>query len=103
MVGVRVADLGDALAGDARDVDARGRRDLAADHDDARGQEGLAGDAAGRIIGQDRVEDGVRDLVGHLVGMTLRHGLGGEEKAFAHQAGSVWSADWQNELANPTR
>ena len=63
----------------------RRRRDLAADDHEARRHEGLARDAAERVLGEDRIEDGVRDLVGHLVRMTLGDGLGGEvEVAGAH-------------------
>ncbi len=32
-----------------------------------------------RVVGQDRVEDGVTDLVAHLVRVTLGHGLGREQ------------------------
>ena len=74
----RVADLADALAHDARNVDVRLGRDLAADDDEAGGDERLAGDARLRILAQDCVEDGVRDLVGDLVRMPFGDGLGRE-------------------------
>ena len=78
-VGVGVADLADRLAGDLRDVDVGLGRDLAGDDDEAGVDQRLAGDAAVRVVGEDRVEDAVGDLVGDLVGMALGHRLGGEQ------------------------
>ena len=39
----------------------------------------LAGHPGGRVLGQRGVQDRVRDLVGHLVRVTLGHRLGGEQ------------------------
>ncbi len=78
-LGVRVADLADRLAGDLLDVDVDGRRDLTGHDHQPRVDEGLAGDAPVRVVAQHGVEDAVRDLVGHLVGVTLGDGLGSEE------------------------
>jgi hypothetical protein len=78
-VGVDVADLADRLARDVLDVDVGLGRDLARDDDQAGVDEGLAGDAALRVVAQHGVEDAVADLVGHLVGMPLGDGLGREE------------------------
>ena len=74
----RVADLADALAHEARDVDVRLRRDLAGDDDEAGRDQRLAGDAAHRVVGEHGVEHGVRDLVGDLVRMALGDRLGRE-------------------------
>ena len=76
-----VADLEHAVAGDAGDVDVRLGGDLATDEHHARGDEGLAGDPALRVVGQQRVEDAVADLVGDLVRVSLGDGLGREEAA----------------------
>ena len=57
------------------------RRDLAGDDDETGRHERLARDAAVRILGEDRVEDRVRHLVGDLVRVTLRHRFGGEREA----------------------
>ena len=73
-----VADVEDGLAHQRLDVHPGARRDLARDDDDAGLDQGLAGDAAARIGGDDRVEHGVRNLVRHLVRMALGHGLGGK-------------------------
>ena len=78
-VGRVVADAGDAVAHDGRDVDVAARRDLARDVHEARGHERLDGDARRRIDGQQRVEDRVADLVADLVGVTLGDGLGREK------------------------
>ena len=64
----RVPDLGDPLAHDRADVDVDVGGDLAGDDDEAGRDERLAGDAAVRVVGEDRVEDGVRDLIRDLVG-----------------------------------
>ena len=74
-LGVRVADLRDPIANDPRHVDIRVGRNLAGDDDEAGGDQRLAGDAAVHVVGQDRVEHRVRDLVGDLVGMALGDGL----------------------------
>src|SRR5579859_2880644 len=82
----RVADLTHALANEPRNVDVVGfRRDLAGDDDQAGRDERLAGDAALRIVGEDGVEDGVRQLVGDLVRMTLGDGFGGEREGARHR------------------
>ncbi len=89
-VGARVADLGDLLADELRDVDVRLGGDLAGDDHEARRDERLAGDAAVGIVLQDGVEDRVGDLVGDLVGVPLGHRLGREEVlALGHTAGKA--------------
>ena len=55
------------------------RADLAEDHDEAGRRGRLAGDAGLRVLGHDGVEDRVRDLVAHLVGVAFGHRLGREE------------------------
>ena len=76
----RVADLGDALAHDRTDVDVRVGRDLTRHHHEAGRDQRLARDTAVRVVGEDRVEDGVRDLVGDLVRMPLGDRLGRERE-----------------------
>ena len=75
---VRVTDLADRVAREAGEVDVRLGADLARDDTQARGDQGLARDAAVRVFGEDRVEHAVADLVRHLVGMTFGHRLGRE-------------------------
>ena len=75
----RVADLGDRLAHDRADVDVGVRRDLAGDDDEPGRDERLAGDPSVRVVGEDGVEDRVRDLVGDLVRMALGDRLGREQ------------------------
>ena len=79
VLGPRVADLLDRLADEAGDVDVRLGRDLAEDQDRPGAQRRLAGDPAERVLAQDRVEDGVTDLIGDLVRMALGDRLRGEE------------------------
>ncbi len=77
-----VADVEDRLADDVRDGGVRRRADLAGDDDEAGGQQGLDRDAqvgAVAVLGHQVVEDRVADAVGDLVGVTLGHGLRGEE------------------------
>ena len=54
-------------------------RDLARDHGDARLHQRFAGDARLRVAREDRVQHGVGDLVGDLVGVPFGNGLGGEQ------------------------
>ena len=80
VLGADVADVLDGLSHHLRDVDVTGGRDLAGhDHEPGREQR-LARDAPPRVLRQDRVEHGVRDLVGDLVRVALGHRLGREEK-----------------------
>ena len=76
-----VADPLDRVADEVRDVDVGLGGDLTGDDAEARREQRLARDTTHRVLGEDRVEDGVGDLVGHLVGMALRDGLGGEGPA----------------------
>ena len=55
------------------------RRDLAEDHDEAGRGRGLAGDAGVRILADDRVQDGVDDLVAHLVRVAFGDRFGREQ------------------------
>ena len=72
VVGAGVADVADGVADDRLEVDVGGRRDLAEDHDEAGRRGRLARDARVRILLDDRVQDGVADLVTHLVRVALR-------------------------------
>ena len=84
-LGARVADLADPVADEARDVDVRLGRDLARDDDEPGRDQRLAGDTSLGIVGEDGVEHGVGDLVGHLVRMALGDRLRGEgERATGH-------------------
>ncbi len=67
----RVADAAHGVAHGALVVDVRLGGDLARDHDQAGGAERLARDPALRVLLEDRVEHGVADLVGHLVGVAF--------------------------------
>ena len=85
----RVADLRDRLAHEPRDVHVRLGRDLARHDDEAGRDQRLAGDAPGWVVGENRVEDRVRDLVGDLVRMPLGDGLRGELKRASGHRGRV--------------
>ena len=84
VLGPVVADALDRLAHEARDLDVGLRRDLAGHHHEPGRDERLAGDAPVRVVGEDGVEDRVRDLVGDLVRVALGHRLGREEKLARH-------------------
>ena len=79
VVGSGIADVADGVADDLLEVDVGVRRDLAEDDHEAGRRRRLAGDAGVRIVADDRVEDGVRDLVAHLVGMAFGDRFGGEQ------------------------
>ena len=87
--GVVVADPAHRLARDFLDVDVGVGRDLPRDDDQPGVDERLAGDAAVRVVGQDGVEHAVGDLVGDLVGVALRDGLGGEQELVVGKLGHV--------------
>ncbi len=79
-VGVVVADAADDFLRDLAVVGVGGGGDFARDHDQAGGDQRLAGDARPGVFGQHRVEHAVGDLVGDLVGVAFGDRLGGEEK-----------------------
>jgi hypothetical protein len=56
-----------------RDVDPGAGGDFAGDDGGAGLHHGFAGHAGALVLRQDRVEDGVGNLVGHLVRDGLRH------------------------------
>src|SRR3546814_12987916 len=58
--------------------------DLAREHDELRRRQRLARHARFGVLRQEQVDDRIRNLVGDLVGMTLRHAFGGEKEAVAH-------------------
>ena len=53
--------------------------DLSGDNRHARGHQRFAGHMRVRVLRQQRVQHGVGDLVGYLVGVAFGHGFGGEE------------------------
>ena len=85
-LGTRVANRPDRLAHDGGVVDLHisSQRDLAGQHDIARLEQRLAGDARLGVDRQNRVEDGIADLVSHFVGMAFGHGLRGKNKGTRH-------------------
>ena len=66
-----VADGACNLAGGLHDVDIGVAEDLAGNNNLAGGDEGLACDFGVGVTGEEFVEDGVADLVGHFVGMAF--------------------------------
>jgi hypothetical protein len=60
-------------------LDHRGGGDFARDDREPGGHQRLAGDASGRVLGEDRIQNRIRDLVGDLVGMSFGHRLRGKE------------------------
>jgi len=76
-----VADVEDALAHDRGNVHVSPRGHLAGDVNLPRHDQCFDGDPARRVFSEHRIEDGVADLVGDLVGVTLGHGLRAEQAA----------------------
>ena len=79
LLGVVVADLEHHAADDVHHLGVALGGDLAGDVHLAGGEQGLDGDAGPGVLAQEVVEDGVADLVGHLVGVSLGDGLRGEQ------------------------
>ena len=69
--GVVVADGGDDAADQALEIDVGLGGDFAGDDHQPGGREGFGGDAAVGVLLQAGIQDGVRDLVGNLVGMAF--------------------------------
>src|SRR3546814_7669036 len=84
-VGRVVADVQDHLAGQRLQVDPGAGGDLAGDDRHAGLDHGFAGDAGALVLGPDRVQHGVGDLVGDLVRTAFGDRLGGEAGA-GHRA-----------------
>ena len=76
VLGAGVADVGHHLADQFLKIDVAAGGDLAHDVDQTGGHAGLAGHAGVGVLGQDLIQDGVRDLVADLVGMPLGDGFG---------------------------
>ncbi|MNI35370.1 hypothetical protein D3C73_893930 [compost metagenome] len=83
--GAVIADVHDDLAGQRFQVDPGAGGDLAGNDGNAGLDHGLAGHTGTLVLGQDRVQHRIGDLVGNLVRMAFRDRLGGEEVA-GHQA-----------------
>ena len=66
-----VADIVDGGARHFLNVDERAGRDLAGDDDEAGGDQRLARHAADRIPRQDRIENGIGNLIGDFVGVAF--------------------------------
>ena len=77
----RVADGRDHVADDLGYFDIRAGGDLARHHHQTGGEQGLAGDAGRRVLFEYGVEDGVGNLIGHLVRVPLGHRFGREHPA----------------------
>src|SRR6266404_7669561 len=71
-----VSDVPDGVADRALNVELGVRGDLADDYAKALRDRRLARNTRVRILGQHSVEDGVGDLVTHLVGVALGHRFG---------------------------
>ncbi len=76
-----VADLVDGGADDVLEVNVGAGGDFTRNDREAGGDERFARDTADGILSEDRIEDGIRNLVGDLVGMPLGHRLRREKIA----------------------
>ena len=81
---ITVADVADYVARQLVDVHLGARADLARNDHQRALEQGFASDVGLGVLRQHGVKDGVGDLVGHLVGMTSRHRLRGEDRIVAH-------------------
>ena len=79
VVVVHVADLADGRADDFLEINLRLRGEFAGDDDVVALDQGLAGDAGETVLREARIEDGVRDAVGDLIGVALADGFGRED------------------------
>src|SRR3990172_4002819 len=86
--GFRISDIPDDLAGDILYFNVSFGRDFTADESKAGGHERFACNARVRVLCQERIEDGVGNLIGNLVRMSLRDGLRSEQ--IPHRSDPVW-------------
>jgi len=74
--GAAVTDLLDHIANQVDEIHLCFGCHLTGDHAETGVHDGLAGHAAGGILGQQSIENGVADLIADFVGMPFRNGLG---------------------------
>ena len=84
VLGVVVADALDGVACDLDVVHMRVGGDLTGQHDEAGVGQRFGGHTALGVLFEDCVEDRVRDLVCHLVGVAFRDGFRGKKKVVRH-------------------
>ncbi len=89
-VGMRIANIQHRFPRNFFDVDHRRCSDLARDEDHAGLDQGFTGDPCLDVLLEYRVEYGVRNLVGYLVGMSLGHGFRGKQIGMAHRELVLW-------------
>jgi hypothetical protein len=82
-----VADVAEHVLGDLAELGLAVAGDFTRHDHHARLDQRFAGDAAVGILGEQRVDDGVGDLVADLVGVTLVHRLGRENVILEHGGG----------------
>ena len=86
--GVVVTDALENVAGEVDVVDGGAGGDFTGHHDETGRAKGFRGDAAHGVLRKAGVKDGVRDLVGHFVGMTFTDGFGSKQIFAGHSSHS---------------
>ena len=84
VVGVVVADALQGIACHLDVVHMGVGGDLACQYHQTGVAQGLGSNTGFRVLREDRVQNGIRDLIGHLVGVTFRDRLGSKEKIVRH-------------------
>ena len=79
VIGVVVANALDGVAGHLDVVDMGVGGDFTREHHETGVGEGFGGHARAGVLREDGIQNGVRDLVGHLVGVSFRDRFGCEE------------------------
>ena len=88
--GTVVTDVQDHLANDVFQFHIGIGTYFTGDNGHAGFHQGFHGNACLGVILDDGIQNGVRDLVSHFIGMAFGHGLGGKDGIFTH----CWSAPW---------
>ena len=86
-LGVVVTDFLYSVPDDGGYVDDGGGGDFAGDYGHIVFDQRFAGDPAFGVLSEHCIEDGVRNVVGHFIGMAHCYGFAGEEKFVAVTAG----------------
>ena len=84
VLGAVITNLADDLACNTGNINIAVGRDFAHDVDKTGGAGGLAGNAGTRVLFQDGIQNGIRNLVADFVGMAFGNGFGCEQN-FGHK------------------
>ena len=99
ILGAVITNLADDLACNTGNINIAVGRDFAHDVDKTSGTGGLAGNAGTRVLFQDGIQNGIRNLVADFVGMAFGNGFGCEQNFGHKKAASLKNIGSERQLA----